>query len=319
MLTHWKNIIHGADTHGFNFEFSLTHYNIYPWIAEVTTLVRVHLIPTIDSPIVSKIENGNNELIIYNSCKRKVTKSDQKYVREQIIFCLGLDVPMKELHLVAKKDPVLTMALKINKGIRPKRYSDLFEAVCGAVCAQNVDFRRLYTMMELLSKRFGRCIAINDNCYWSFPTPEEIINASVVDLKKCKVGYRAKRILDAARWFVDNKGSDFTVNHLREMDRASAMEAVCNIPGIGPYSTAIVLSAGAGRHDIFHLDSFTRHILREMYFSGKETSDELYLSFVEEKWGQTCGLVAHLLTTNTEIWTAQLGWPNFRRSGGRNL
>ena len=319
MLIHWYNRFSEPDAQDFNFDFSLTHYIIYPWIVEDTTLVRVHRIPTISSPIVSRISKTKGGFIVYNICKKHPSKNERRLVKEQIRFCLGLDASMRKLQRAARKDPVIIMAMNINKGIRPKRYTDIFEAVCGAICAQNVNFRRLYTMMELLSKKFGRNIMINHSCYWAFPQAKEIAKASVSDLKECKVGYRAERILNAARWFANNKKNTLTANQLREMDKASAIETICGIPGIGPYSAAIVLSAGAGRQDIFHIDSFTRLILQEMYFGGKEASDETYLSFAEDRWGKFCGLAAHLLTTNTEIWADKLGRHNFRPSGARNL
>jgi hypothetical protein len=74
---------------------------------------------------------------------------------------------------------------------------------------------------------------------------------------------------------------------------------------------------GAGRGDVFHLDSFTRTIMREFYFEGREVGDDELRALALDRWGPHAGSVAHLLTTNTERWAGLLGRPDFRRSGAR--
>jgi 3-methyladenine DNA glycosylase/8-oxoguanine DNA glycosylase len=243
---------------------------------------------------------------------------EEKILCEHLIFCMGLDSDYRQLEAAAGNDRVLATALEVNKGIRPKRYSHIFEAVCGAICAQNVNFRRLYQMMEMLAKRFGPSLEVFGQLYFGFPFATEVANMSVPELRECKVGYRADQILKAALWFVTSPSAKMmTPETLRAMDAHEALHKLCEIPGIGPYSASIVLSAGAGRQDIFHLDSFTRHILRQFYFAAKSVSDEELQQFVASKWRGIGGLVAHVLTTNTEIWAAQLGYEGFRRSGAR--
>jgi hypothetical protein len=58
--------------------------------------------------------------------------------------------------------------------------------------------------------------------------------------------------------------------------------------------------------------------LQEFYFQGRSTNDDALLSFVDEKWKGIAGTVAHVLTTNTHLWAAELGLYDFRRSGARH-
>ena len=101
------------------------------------------------------------------------------------------------------------------------------------------------------------------------------------------------------------------------MDATHALDILCQVPGIGPYSAGIVLGAGIGRSDIFHLDSFTRHILRVFYFKGRKASDDRLREFASKRWPDCAGAVAHLLTTNTHVWAAALGRANFRASAAK--
>lgn len=310
--------ITGSGAKSFNLEFARTHYNIYPWIAEGLALCRVLRLTPSGVPSLARVKRSSRGLQVQLLGARSLRDNEVERLRHVLTFCLGLDADYTRLEAVAKDDPVLSAALQINAGIRPKRYSDIFEAVCGAICAQNVDFRRLYQMMELLAKRFGPSIEVDGQIYSGFPLAAEVAGRSVDELRECKVGYRADRILKAARWFTASpSATETTASTLRTIDRNSAMERVCQVPGIGPYSAAIVLGAGAGRQDIFHLDSFTRHILREFYFEGRSTSDDELREFVDSRWPGFGGSVAHVLTTNTETWAERLGREGFRRSGAR--
>jgi N-glycosylase/DNA lyase len=170
-------------------------------------------------------------------------------------------------------------------------------------------------MMHNLSLAFGRR-AEGPSERYGFPTPSALAEASEAELRDCKVGYRAKAIRSAAQWWVRRaQGLDREVLRRQPLEAASA--ALTEIPFIGPYSAAIVLSAGCGRHDVFQLDSFTRAILRTFYFGGATVADDQLRSFVSDRWPDAAGAVAHLLTTNTEVWAATLGHDGFRRSGAR--
>jgi len=297
------------------FAFARDHYNIYPWIREGDWLIRVldvggrAVIAAIDPP------DAAGRLTAGLTADRPLEPADVERASRTLAFCLATEEP-DPLPGLAAGDPVLAAALSVNRGIRPKRYPDLFEAVCGAICAQNVDFRRLYSMMRNVAVAFGRRVARGGGVEHAFPTADLVAAAGLEELKACRVGYRAKGILAAARWFVEH-GDEISRDELRSLPMAEAVERLLPIPSIGWYSAAIVLAVGAGRSDVFHLDSFTRTIMRELYFDGREAGDDELRTLALDRWGPHAGSVAHLLTTNTERWAGLLGRPDFRRSGAR--
>lgn len=300
----------------YDLGFALTHYNIYPWIREENTLVRVLRTESSDSIVLAVVERHQPGTGITGKVlsQTKLRDGDLQWIHRRLAHCLGLGANYEAMESAARTDSVLRVALEINKGIRPKRYSTIFEATCGAICAQNVSFGRLYQMMELLSRGLAPHTRWGGKDYHAFPNQHEVAAACEQDLRECKVGYRAKHILKAAEWFVNNPGK-LTQSELDQMPRDEAIAEVCAVPGIGPYSAAIVLGAGVGRQDVFQLDSFTRHILAEMYFDGQDVSDIELRKFVESRWAGFEGSVAHVLTTNTHEWAERLGRPGFRRSG----
>lgn len=308
--------ITGQHTGSFNFEFARTHYNIYPWIAHEKELCRVARTPD-GAPVLAVIHETVHKNIVVDLFSENGLKRDStRFFRNAFSRALGLDDDYEPLARFARKDSVLKAALHVNKGIRPKRYMTLFESVCGAICAQNVDFRRLYGMMKNIAVSYGPTLTIEGEAYHAFPLSNEVAGTSMEALRACKVGYRAKLILGAAQWLAKNEG-DFGREGLQTRPVKEAIDMLCAIPGVGPYSAAIILNAYVGRSDMFHLDSFTRHILTQMYFGGKPAEDNTLREFVRQRWGAHAGYVAHVLTTNTHEWASSLGFEGFRKSGAK--
>jgi 3-methyladenine DNA glycosylase/8-oxoguanine DNA glycosylase len=298
----------------FDLAFATEHYVIYPWILGGRDLLRV-LTTRSGLPFLARIyrEHGARPLKVEIRSPHELVEDELGFAQADLAFCLGLDANYRLVRAAARSDAILSAALQFNKGIRPKRYSSVFEATCGAICAQNVDFRRLYGMMELLCQNFGSHFEVDGASYWGFPVPEAIAGASDEKLRHCKVGYRAARLRKAAEWF-STKGMRLDRDKLRNAPLEEAAGILCEVPGLGPYSAVIVLNAGAGRQDSFQLDSFTRHILQSLYCTEKLNTDEDMRAFIARRWNGIGGSVAHILTTNTHLWAAKLGYKDFRRS-----
>jgi len=299
----------------YDFTFAHTHYNIYPWIAAGDSLLRI--LRRTEYPVLVRIRPSvsRNMLDLEIHSSRPVKADELATIACDITWGLALkDSSGNVVPPLAQEDPVIAAALYVNRGIRPKRYLDLFEAICGAICAQNVDFRRLYQMMHAIAVTFGPGITVADTVYHAFPLAHEIATRTDAELRSCKVGYRSKVILNAAN-FLTVQGQAPDRQSLATCDPQEAIDRLCEIPGIGPYSAGIVLSAYVGRSDILHLDSFTRHILQTFYFKARKVSDDRLRKLALKRWPHCAGAIAHLLTTNTHVWAAALGYENFRPSG----
>lgn len=315
MKQHRLTVRH-AGMKGFNFSYAATTYNIYPWIGDGKHLLRVLRLPSTGKPVVAILRRDPGGLAINVWTSRSLTRTELSWVRNTLSWALGLDESYKTIRRLARHDRVLKAAWSVNSGIRPKRYTDIFESICGAICAQNVDFRRLYQMMRSLAVAFGPHISIKHVDYYAFPSAQELASASELQLRRCKVGYRARALRQAAK-FIASHPEVIDRTKLKTLTPENAIDDLCSIPGVGRYSAAIVLSAGIGRSDVFHLDSFTRLILQTFYLNGKAVDDQVLTAFVGKHWPSVSGNIANLLTTNTHVWARRLGVDGFRPSQAR--
>ncbi|MCZ7601630.1 MAG: hypothetical protein M5R37_02125 [Melioribacteraceae bacterium] len=296
----------------FDFEFALTHYNIYPWVKKDNELLRIFETAN-KTVVIADILKSNQDLSLNIYAQKKLNESDVEWAFDKLVWSLGLKENYADVIQVSKNDEILRTALEYNKGIRPKRYFSLFEAACGAICAQNVDFRRLYKMMFLLAEKFGKKVTFRKENYFSFPSHTDLLNKTEDEIRECKVGYRAKSISKLAKWFEANIHL-LDQKDLKTIPPKEAIDILCQLPGIGPYSATIMLSVGVGRSDIFHFDSFTKQILKTFYFDNNDVTEESLSEFIQKRWKGFEGKVAHILTTNTHLWAKNInGYEEFNK------
>jgi 3-methyladenine DNA glycosylase/8-oxoguanine DNA glycosylase len=145
---------------------------------------------------------------------------------------LGLDVPAAQL------DEAL-------RGLRPPRFTGLFETFANVIPFQQVSLDAGVAVVRRLVQRFGWKLGGR----WGFPKAATVADARVASLKACGLSTRKAEVLKGiARRIHDG---ELTEDALLALDNDTAIERLCELPGIGPWSASLVLLRGLGRLDVF--------------------------------------------------------------------
>lgn len=299
----------------YNFNYNLKHYVFMPWVVENGQLVRLFKTPQ-DKFVLSKVGFKENKLICTLISESEIDNSDRDWFLEVTSFMFAINEPVSEFYgVVCVNDPTLKAASKEIFGAHLRRDWDVFESVIGVIVAQNVYFKRIYKMLELLCTRFGEKREFGGKVYYTFPTPEVLASAKLEDIRACSVGYRDKYIKGVAEKIVDES---LDLNKLRGLkDIETIRKNLVELPGVGSYTADLVIAIGF-MIPSFHLDLFTREALYTFYFKGKKVSDEKLREFVEDRWGKWKHYAMLLLTTNTDIWAKELGIDFRLKSAAQN-
>ncbi|MBI2003263.1 MAG: hypothetical protein HYS76_01655 [Candidatus Wildermuthbacteria bacterium] len=291
----------------YNFAYHLTHYLFQPWVREGDTLVRLFEFPSKKLGLVRLgfQEKPTAKLCVLVESKSALKESDVAWMRDLVAFMFATDEPVREFYeTICQEDPVLKAASEGIYGAHLRRDPYVFESVLGVVMAQNVYFQRIYEMMELLCKTFGRREVFQKKSYHTFPDPAALALADIADIRACKVGYRDKYIKGIAESVVE-QGTN--LDDLRLLTNVQAIkEALVALPGVGPYTADLAIAIGF-RIPNFHLDLFSREALYVFYFKGRKVSDETLSLFIEKRWGRWKHYAMLCLTTNTDEWAKKLG------------
>ena len=171
---------------------------------------------------------------------------------------------------------VLFDAIDAASGIRILR-QDGWETLCSFILSQNNNIPRIKGLVASLCKHCGSPVDLTgmeehiaeahkdrDGNFYSFPTPEKLLELGVSGLYDLKTGFRAKYLYDAAEKILSGEVS---LPFIDRADTAGAMEHLMQIKGIGPKVASCVLLFGFGKPDAFPVDVWIKKVLSKYFDS----------------------------------------------------
>lgn len=301
----------------FDFLYHLEYYVIYPWIRNENELIRILEDKTGKVYKVSITQQVDNildklSLLVKARSEEIITKEDIVWIKQKISWCLGCMEDVNEFSIMVNEDPVLTVAMQNKFGRRDKSTPTLFEGMMNVVFSQNAQFSRIYSMAYNFCSLFGKKIELPEGTFYSFPTPNRISELSIEEIKKSKVGYRAKVIKEIATFFTNYHDALEQIDYWNDDE---IKKYLMNIKGVGPYTVNLVMHVALRRLNKVHIDSFVKEIINTFYMNIENMSDEEIARFCEKRWGKNAGWVISILTTDTDIWAKKLGVKLNIRSG----
>src|SRR6266550_2688393 len=244
-------------------------YVIYPWVRDGEELVRPVRFGPKDAQIaVARIRQTGPERLEADVSLDGRASEGLAQVREAL----------------AADDRVLAAALA-HRGLgRGKLYPDLFEALCGVVCAQRTSFARIYGMMRKLVEAFGEPTAetADGATVYAFPTPAQMAVASEEQLRACSVGFRAKGLASVATYLAE---SGYTWQDWKTRDPAEVIPDLLGIKGVGPYTANLAVNLSYGRGGTAHVDTYVTNVIGTLYLNNPNASPEQVAQFIDHRWG----------------------------------
>ncbi len=300
-----------------DFRYAVDTYVIYPWIRDGDELVRPLRIGPKDAHLaVARIGQAGPDQLRVRVTVDGAVPDGVDQVRKTLVRCLQLDYPYDQIEALTHDDPILAAAVA-HRGLgRGKLYPDMFEALCGIICAQRTVFKRIYTMMSNIAVTFGEQTPemVDGQPVYAFPTPSALAAVSEEDLRECKVGFRAKGLRNVATYLAE---IGYSWDEWRERSPAELVPDLLGIKGVGPYTANMAVNLVYGKGGSAHVDTYVVDVIRELYLRDSTATPEQVATFVDERWGTLGEAVLDYLTTDTETWVAMLGMSVNVKSGAR--
>jgi 3-methyladenine DNA glycosylase/8-oxoguanine DNA glycosylase len=161
----------------------------------------------------------------------------------EIEYRYAFQLDLVDFYRRFRDDPDLGPLLVKWRGLRPLNASSLYEYLIIAIVLQNAPVRRSVSMLQALFERYGTLLCYDGRALYAFWAPEIIDQAAEDDLRRLKVGYRAKSIKRVSAAFTRGEIDELA---LRTASWAEQREALLALYGIGPASVGYILS------DVFH-------------------------------------------------------------------
>jgi 3-methyladenine DNA glycosylase/8-oxoguanine DNA glycosylase len=207
-------------------------------IADVSVLVEVHNRGTIDAPDLRfAIRSGS------------LAPRALPHLRRTLCRVLGLDVDPGPLQRQAESEPALRATALALRGMRPPRFVDLFEAFARVVPFQQMSLDAGVAITGRLIEHFGDSMRHGGRHFHAFPTARRIARARLLTLRACGLSTGKAETLRKVAQALEAGTLDEA--SIACMTTADALQKLNELPGIGPWSAALVLLRGFGRLDVF--------------------------------------------------------------------
>ena len=133
-----------------------------------------------------------------------------------------------------------------------------WETLASFIASSTKQIVQIRQIVELLAQRFGEPI---DGTHFAFPSASAVTRATLPELLACKLGFRAKYLLAAAR-SVDAGRLD--LGSLPGMERHRAEEELMKLNGVGEKIANCVLLFSSGHDEAFPVDVWMKRALRRV-------------------------------------------------------
>jgi 3-methyladenine DNA glycosylase/8-oxoguanine DNA glycosylase len=189
-----------------------------------------------------------------------------------------------------QKDSVLGKFIKKWYGMHGTCTQDLYGLLMIGIFLQNTIIKRTVQMTETMLKKYGNKVRFDKKIVYSFWSPEKMSNIAEEELRKLKVGYRAKLFIKLSASFVKEKVSE---KKIRELSHEDKKKVLLKLYGVGPETARILLTEAFHYYDIFdHVAPWQQKIYSRLLFNKKMVPTSKIIKYVKNKWGNWANLAA---------------------------
>ena len=252
----------------------------------------------------NKTEKGSYIGVIKNAVV-EITETETEVIFEGIsrgdlekIVCEYFNLKVDYTSLKDKLmliDEHMMQSIEYGNGIRILK-QEIFETIISYIISANNNIPRIKKIIENICKKYGNKVVYNEIEYYTFPTPEQLGNATVEELRSLGAGFRDKRIYDTTKKILNN---EFDIEKIVELqDSKMLKEELEKLDGVGPKVADCIMLFGFNRYDVFPIDVWVRRVMNDLYIKNideKKVSKKEIELLANKKYGEIAGIAQQYL------------------------
>lgn len=196
---------------------------------------------------------------------------------------------------LAKIDDFMRISIEFGEGIRIL-HQDLWECIISFIISANNNIPRIKGIIEKISKTYGNEIEFEGKSYYTFPTPQQLSQASIADLRALGLGFRDKRVYYTTQMILKKQ---FDLDKIQNLNDSNQMrEALLKLDGVGPKVADCILLFSLKRYDVFPIDVWVRRVMNELYIhqeNEEKVSKKVLNELAKERFLDLAGIAQQYL------------------------
>lgn len=188
-------------------------------------------------------------------------------------------------------DEYLEKATEFGKGIRILQ-QDGWEMLISFIISANNRIPMIQRAINNLSEKYGKLIGeYKGKKYYAFPTPDELSQASVEDIRACQTGFRDKYIKSVVDYVSENNED---VLSYRKLNTDECIKELIKFNGVGPKVADCIALFGMQKYDTFPVDVWVKRVMEEFYVEDNLSLPKIR-KFALGKFGNLSGFAQQYL------------------------
>lgn len=164
-------------------------------------------------------------------------------------------------------DDNMKESIKYGEGIRILN-QDLWEMIISFIISANNNIPRIKGIIERMSAKYGQEIKFRGTSYYTFPTIDELSQASVKNLKDLGLGFRDRYVYETTKKIKEGK---INLENLKQESTNEVRKQLLTLTGVGPkVADCIMLFSTLKRFDVFPVDVWVRRVMNDLYIHNED-------------------------------------------------
>lgn len=242
--------------------------------------------------------------VIQDGSKVTILNTNMKDFDEIWKDYFDLNVNYEEVKEELSKDELLKKSVEFGYGIRILN-QDPFEMLISFIISARNSIPSIMKTIKKISERWGDKIEYKENIYYAFPTPEQLKEVTLEEIKETGASFRSKYIIDTiskvnAAIEAKNNGTlneelqQFDLEYIKSLPVDECHKALQNFMGVGAKVADCIMLFSMSKHSAFPVDVWIKRAMIHFYLAPDVSLNKIRV-FGRDKFGELAGLAQQYL------------------------
>ena len=168
-----------------------------------------------------------------------------------------------------------------------------FELLISFIISARNSIPSIMKTIKKISEKWGTPIEYKGNTYYTFPTPEQLKDATEEEIKETGASFRSKYIVDTIAK-VNENSYDFDLERISKLNTDECHVALQNFKGVGSKVADCIMLFSMRKYSAFPVDVWVKRAMI-FFYGAEDASLNKIRIFARDKFGELAGFAQQYL------------------------
>jgi DNA-3-methyladenine glycosylase II len=224
----------------------------------------------------------------------EIASNDKKQIKDLVSSLFNLPLDLTAFYDAVRNDKIMQTLTRQLRGLKSPTTPTVFEALVDSIIEQQISLNVAHVLERNVIKTFGDQLTVDEKVYYAFPTPQNIADTTVEQLRACGLSMRKAEYIHGIATAIVKRELD--LEHFKTYgDPEEIIKEMVKIRGIGVWTAELTMLRGMHKLEAIPADDLglRRHIAH--YYCNDRKISGSEARKIAEMWGRWKGLAAYYL------------------------